>query len=127
MLSHLDYRPALWYFLVVSLACTGAVNGNMMVNTMKMFGQSENWKEMSCAAACSFPFICVLLIFCIDVLEYAEQAEEEIDISTSFAAFFLWIVICIPATFLGASRAMVTDDYKYIIKPNAIPRAIPQD
>jgi len=38
MLSHLDARPYIWYFLIISLGCTGAINGYMMAKTMRMFG-----------------------------------------------------------------------------------------
>ena len=38
MLSHLDARPYLWYFLVISLASTGAINGFMLAKTLRMFG-----------------------------------------------------------------------------------------
>jgi len=107
MLSHLDSRPYLWYFTICSLGCTGCVNGYMMIKTMRMFGQSTNWKEMCCVSSCMYPLMCVCLIFFIDLLEYVEQAEEEIDISTSMSAFGLWIVVCIPMTFLGASYGMV--------------------
>jgi hypothetical protein len=54
-----------------------------------------------------FPLMSVVLIFFIDLLEYVEQAEEEIDISTSLMAFALWLAVCIPTTFLGASYGMV--------------------
>ena len=72
MWSHIDARPYLWYFLVVSMACTGAVNGYFMAKTMRMFNQSTNWKEMSCVAGCAYPLVCVIMIFFIDLLEYVD-------------------------------------------------------
>jgi len=75
-----------------------------------------------------YPLMCVVLIFFIDLLEYVEQAEEEIDISTSLAAFVLWIVICIPATFFGASYGMVSSGgVESVQKPSSIPRPIPYE
>ena len=91
----------------MSLACTGGVNGYTMAKCMRMFGASTNWKEMSCVSASMFPLMSVVVIFFIDLLEYVEQAEEEIDIHTSLLAFCLWLVVCIPTTFLGASYGMV--------------------
>lgn len=126
ILSQLETRPYIWYFLVTSLACTGGINGYTMAKTMRMFGQSTNWKEMSCVSASMFPLMSVVLIFFIDLLEYVEQAEEEIDISTSLMAFGLWLAVCIPTTFLGASYGMVNaGGAESIQKPNSIPRPIP--
>ena len=126
MFTHLSFRPLIWYSIVVSMACTGAFNGFFMAKTMKLFGQATNWKEMSCVSACFFPMIMTLIVFMIDLLEYVEQAEEEIDVSTGFTAICLWVVICVPATFLGASRAMLeSSDRDVIAKPHSIPRTIP--
>lgn len=128
MLSHLDARPYIWYFLIFSLASTGAINGYMMAKTMRMFGQSTNWKEMSCVSACLLPLFTVIAIFFIDILEYVEQAEEEIDISTSLWGFALWTFICIPCTFLGASFGMVgIGGSESVQKVNPIPRPIPYE
>lgn len=66
------------------------------------------------------------MVILIDIFEYNEQAEEEIEISTSFTALILWIIVCLPLNFLGASAAMVGSENDLgHVAPNAIPRTVP--
>ena len=125
MLSHLTFRPALYYTCIVALASTSYLNGYGLVRVMRLFGSLKSWKCHAVFAASLVPWWVMLHILAIDVLETLESAHEEISMTATVLSFLLWLLISIPLTYLGAHRAMVAAPPA--MRSNRIPRAIPEE
>ena len=127
MLSHLTFRPVLYYTCMVLLASTSCLSGYGLVRVMRMFGSLRNWKCHSICAAFLVPWWVMLHILVIDVLETLDKAHEEISITATINSFLLWLLISIPLTYVGAHRGMLAANKSTMIRCNKIPRGIPEE
>jgi hypothetical protein len=106
MLSHLDIRPILFYSTFVFLALTGVINGYVVVRVLKLFNATRAWKLMAGISSVLYPLFFVGTIFLIDFFELTQGADEELPIGETIGCGILWLIVCCPATFFGACRAI---------------------
>jgi hypothetical protein len=50
-----------------------------------------------------YPVIAILVLSAIDFLEWEMAANEEYDVTTVFITFIIWLLVCVPCTFLGGA------------------------
>jgi len=125
LLSHVMFRPWLFYGNVIVLATSGYPNGYIMGRVLRLFGREHDWKPVAAVSALCFPLYCVLMIFLIDFFEWSESAQEEFDFLRASATFILWCCIGIPMTYIGAAKAMEDHPSSTFEKRNTNPRTIP--
>jgi hypothetical protein len=58
--------------------------------------------------AVAYPLYVVSSICLIDFLEWLQWSHEEYELWTVMSTFGLWLIVGIPATYIGASRCMLT-------------------
>jgi len=98
----LSLRPVLMYSCVCAIASSSYVNGYVMARTLKIFGQTRKWKRNSIAAAIILPSMVMLHVFLIDSLESIEGSHEEFTVFSTFKLALVWLLLSVPATYIGA-------------------------
>lgn len=113
--------------MVAILVCTvllGTVAGYTSARTYKMFN-GEDTKRCTVLTALLYPGIVFLIIFLLDLVEWAEGSTSAIPFGSFVALFALWFGISVPLTFAGAYLGYKRDVDEQPVATQSIPRMIP--
>jgi hypothetical protein len=72
-----------------------------------------------------YPGFVVAIVSLIDVLEWIQWSHEEYDFSTLLSGLCLWLVIGVPATYLGGCLGMAFQDDGFVtLRKNKVRRSV---
>ena len=119
-------RGGLLMGMVFMYLLLGALSGYVAARMwVTLTGVQEGYLNLALKAACFFPGVCAIMLTSINFLLWGTGSTGAVPLTVFFYLFFLWFIISVPLTVLGAKYGMKAERFPYPVRTNQIPREIP--